>query len=86
VQEIDLLALPRRGYGELAAPALPEVDDRPSPPGRGFRLVERRRGEHLLLYRYRAARPRLLGYEQLSAAALDPGVEPLVLVQRPQVP
>ena len=85
VEEVDLLALPRRGYGELAAPKLPRVDDRPSPPSPGFTLVERRREEYLLLYRYRAARPWLISYEQLSAAALDQGVEPLVLIQRPGV-
>jgi 4-amino-4-deoxy-L-arabinose transferase-like glycosyltransferase len=82
VDEIDVVALRRRELGARATPQLPEVESAPPAPVAGFRLVEERRQEEFLLFRYRSREPRRLSGESLRSSGIDPGDRPVVLVQR----
>jgi hypothetical protein len=82
VREVDLLALPRRPLGSVGETKVPPVDPRRPPPTPRFLLVERRRGEHFVLLRYRARRPAAVPTAALRGAALD-DVQPALMLQAP---
>lgn len=79
VREVDVMMLPHRPTGALADARLP-LDRPPPPPVAGERLVERRRGKHYLLFRYRSPEPTLVTRADLRARRLGLG-EPVMLFQ-----
>jgi len=81
VQEIDVLAFPRRKLGGIENPKLPSVDDGLPQPIPGFTLAENRRTEDYLLLRYRASAAELVTQDQLTASSADQEVAPVVLVE-----
>ena len=80
VDEIDVLALPRRPLGGIENPKVPAADQAQPPPP-GFKLVETRRTDDFLLVRYRTRAPRPVTPDLLVSESADPDVAPLVLTE-----
>jgi len=71
VNEVVVVALPKRSLGAFEDPRLPRSFALRPPVG--FEVVERRRTEDFLLVRYRSPRPRRVTVTELSGVALDDG-------------
>lgn len=82
VEEIDVLALPRRPLGGIENPKVPNPEQPLPPPPPGFRLAETRRNDDYLLLRYLASAPSRISGDQIATLNADPGAPPLVLVEQ----
>jgi hypothetical protein len=71
VNEVVVVALPKRSLGAFEDPRLPRSFALRPPAG--FEVMERRRTEDFLLVRYRSPRPRRVTVTELSGVALDDG-------------
>jgi len=72
VQQIDLVALPRRDRTQARPAAPPRPEDHP-PPAAGFELVETRFEETFTLLRFTAPAPVAVTAAGLAATNVDPG-------------
>lgn len=80
VSEIDVLALRRSPLGAVATPRLPPATRTPTPPGSGFRLIERRQDPYFRLFRYRASHSLHVPTGALKRMAADT-VKPVIVLQ-----